>query len=230
MGANAIMIKVPEARLDVIVMVNRHDVLGITLAHKMLDTCLPQLDPVTQPAPHFVSRVFRSRVTGRVVRLFGRDGRQFAAIDGMEMPVARAADGVLRPVGVHGFLALEIALSGDAAAPELVTLRDFGSADQLTAASSGTSAAAELAGTYVCSAARIDAALDLVGDELRLNATSRFGTARYRLEPLAAGVWQARPEVGMRSDAIVSFGDDFPGFRLSTPTTRSLPFVRRARA
>lgn len=231
MGANAIMLKLPAARLDLIVMVNRHDLVGITLAHKILDACLPQLDPVPEPAPHFVSGVFRSRLTGRVIRLFGREGQQFASIDGMEMPVARGADDVLRPVGVHGFLKLEIALQGDPASPAFVKLSDFGNADQLIAVPSRTSAAADLAGTYCCRAAGIDTTIQLVGDELLLTAMSRFGTAHYRLEPLAVGVWRARPEVGaMRADATVSFEDDFSGFRFSTHTTRSLPFARRARA
>ena len=47
-GGNSQMLKVPAARLDVIVvMLNRRDIWGMRLTERILDACIPELEIAT---------------------------------------------------------------------------------------------------------------------------------------------------------------------------------------
>src|SRR5688572_3990301 len=66
MGGNAQALKSPAIDLDVVVILNRQDVSGVTLANAVLDACVDGLNPTRAPPPFVAARgVFRSAATGR---------------------------------------------------------------------------------------------------------------------------------------------------------------------
>src|SRR6185436_10729016 len=133
-GSNAQMLKIPEAGLDIIVMANRSDVSTVSLAERVIDACLPGLDPVKETArTSSATGIFLSSSTRRVVQLFTRDGQQFAATDGFEMPVEPDTDGVFWPAGAFATWKTGITLIGPAEQPSAIRLSEFGNPDELLA-------------------------------------------------------------------------------------------------
>jgi len=99
MGGNAQIVKVPSAGLDVVVMVNRQDVSAALLTNRILAACIPGLSPLENASQvSFAAGTFRSPTTDRVIQLYGKDGQQIAAIDGVDLPVVASDDGALRPL------------------------------------------------------------------------------------------------------------------------------------
>jgi D-aminopeptidase len=220
-GGNAQMLKVPAAELDVIVIVNRNDVVSITLAERIIDACLPQLAPPRKPASRpLAAGTFRSRTTGRVLQLFGREGQQFACVDGQDMLVEPDDQGVLWASGIYALFRKSFALSGDG-----VRFSDFGNVDELLPVEpvEGTGA---IAGRYRSETTHTDALIHEVPEGLRLHSFGRFGSAEFGLECLTKGVWRAHPTTAiLPPGGVLSFDED-GSFRFSNSMTHSLHFRR----
>jgi D-aminopeptidase len=224
-GGSAEMIKVPAARLDVVVLVNRQDVSATQLANGILDACLPDLhsggwrDAV-------VGGVFRSPATGRVVRFSARDGQQIASIDGVDMLVESDEDGMFwQPASWrNGNVTLRIA--GDRASPRVIQLSDFGNLDELLPAR--PAGAHRIAGRYRSQTSGVEMVIEESGAGVSLTAIGRFGSVQYRCEPLAEHIWQARYNGPTPWGGKLSFDSDTMSFRYFSFRTRGLVFRRVA--
>jgi D-aminopeptidase len=239
MGANAQMLKAAACGLDIIIMVNRHDVSGIALAEKILATCLPGVEPVGEPAAHALATgTFRSSKTGRVIQLgsslssdflWAKGNRQMASIDGTDMLVEPDDEGVLWPIGAYAVTKQGLKLIGDRESPSAIHLNDFGMLDELPRVQRPAAEVTmnAMAGRYKSSATHTEATISSTDEDVRLHTVGRFGTAEFKLERLANGIWRARSTNTMTPwGGILSFEDDGAAFRFSSFGLRALPFHR----
>lgn len=239
-GTNTQMLKVPATGLDVVCIVNRHDVSSYVLAHRILDACLPGLDPIEKasggPLP---PGIFRSPTTGRVIQFRTStnaywlkeeqqiEGRVIISIDGTDGQFVPDDDGVLRAVGYVGVGAQEIMLVGDRAKTKSIRFSDYGNLDELVAVQPGKSTdIALIAGRYHSASTGVDATISDSDEGPRLHTVGPFGPMVYLLEYLADGVWRAVSQIVAHRVGILSFDGDGAGFRYSSWNTRSLPFRR----
>ena len=226
MGANAQMLKVPSAGLDVAIMVNREDVSSRDLSLKILDAVLPDLQVVREaPAEPCVSGLFRSPATGRVIRLLAEQGRQVAQIGGFfPLPFAADADGVLRTAKT-AILPYKYSITpiGDRENPAALRYEEYGNVDELVRVEPArTQDVGQIAGHYRYEAAGFDVRISDAG----MLTTGRFGSVLYSLECLAQEIWRVRDE---KSLAIFQTGIlvfDATGFRFWSSCAHGLPFRR----
>jgi D-aminopeptidase len=228
MGGNSQMLKVPAAGLDVAIMVNRADVIGMTLVNEILDACLPGLGPVRKVSPGpFATGVFRSPTTARVVQLFAKEGQQIVAIDGAEMPVEPDADGVLHPAGIFGHARRTVTLAGDPEKPSSIRLNQFGSTEELMPVHKPDRVdVGTIAGRYRSHSIGTEVTICAADEGARLISAGRFGTVLYSLECLADGIWRARPMNPTARDGVLSFARDGATFRFSNDRNWALVFHR----
>jgi len=233
LGGNAQMLKLPAAGLDIVVMVNRHDVSSVSLGNKIVDACLPNLPPRSSSRGDGVSTgVFRSPKTGRVVQLcasspapWAQEGRQVISIDGMDMSAEFDETNVLRPTGVFATVKQTVTLVGDPANPRAVRLDDFGHIDEAVAVRRSDSFNKRaFVGQYRSNSTGTEGLITEGGTGLQLKTAGRFGTTLHHLEYLADGIWRARQPDELAGVAILSFDEDGAGFRFSTMYTRALHF------
>jgi CubicO group peptidase (beta-lactamase class C family) len=229
-GSNAQMLKVPAARLDIVVLANRSDISSIALAHQVMTACLPGLDPFDAPvqvSTHSTG-TFASPATRRVVQLFAREGQQFAAIDGFEMTVGPDSDGVLWPTGAFTTWKTGLTLFGPIDRPTAIHLNDFGNRDELVAQAAAEAGGENgIVGRYCSRTTGTEATIVRSADELHLRTVGRFGSASFKLTALAPGIWRARagnPLVKPLA-SVLSF-DAEGSFRFSNVLTRALSFER----
>jgi D-aminopeptidase len=228
LGNNTWMAKVPAAGLDLVVMVNRGDVSGVTLANQILDACLPSLEPAAEPfRGPFATGTFRSPQTGRVVQLLERDGQQIIAIGGLGLPFAPDDAGVLRPLGGVPYQ-WAATLDGDPERPDAIRLDLYGNVEDLVRVpAAGLPDAAAIAGRYRSESTGSEVTIVVVDSAARMTTAGRFGSAGYHLEPLADGIWQASaPRAIIPPGGVLAFDADGRGFGYSTSQTWALPFRR----
>jgi hypothetical protein len=225
-GGNSQMIKVPAAGLDVLIMVNRGDVLAMTLADRVLDVCLLGLDGIDEASNGpFANGTFRSPTSGRVIQLFPKEKQQIVSIEGFDMPVKRDRDGALRPTGTFGYMKQSVRLTGDPEKPGSIVFNDFGNRDDLLRVQLvEESNVALIAGRYRSIGVGVDATISDTEDGPQLLTVGRFGSAKYSLECLTDGVWRATS--AMPRSGILSFDHDAEVFGFSSWLTRALPFQR----
>jgi hypothetical protein len=227
-GGNAQMLKVPAHGLDVVIMVNRDDVSGAELVERVLDVCLPDLDPLEEKGRGpFARGTFFSPTTGRVIQLFAREGRQIASVDGYDMPMEPDAGGVLWPAGFSRYIKQGLTLLGDCEKPRSIRLWDFGNVDELVRQREARRPDIDvIAGAYRSDTTNTEATIFGTGEVPRLLTVGRFGSATHSLECLAEGIWRAILTSSSLFGGILVFANH--GFRFSSPSTRSLPFRRLA--
>jgi len=237
LGSNAQMLKIPAVGLDVAIMVNRQDVLGLLLADKILDACLPGLNPTERSfSGPFPTGSLRSPNTGRVIQLSTSshvpwNEGAIASIDGADLPVAPDENGVLAPVGICRCIKQAVTLIGDPVQPASIQFSDYGNLDELVAVNPAVKAnIGAIAGRYRSDTTGTEATISETEDCPRLSTVGRFGSAVHDLECLADGVWRTKPVNAMILPArgILSFDDDGRTFCFSNSLTRALPFRRCA--
>ncbi len=228
LGGNSQMLTVPAAGLDVVVMLNRTDVLASSIVDEILNACLPGLDPVgdlTGRRPAY--GIFQSPTTGRVIQLLARNDRQFASIDGIDVPVEPDEDGVLRPVGMSAYMKQAITPTGAPETPTSIEFDHFGTLDELVALRpSETTDLGTVAGRYRSATTGTEVTICETAEGPRLKAAGRFGSAEMGLEYLADRVWRARPSALFPPGGILSFDADAASFHFSSFRTWFLPFRR----
>jgi hypothetical protein len=227
-GANSQMLKVPCAGLDIVIMVNRHDVSAVTLGDAILDALLPNLEPVEEARDRqMFSGTFLSPTTSRVLHLFGQHGKQLVSIDGTEVPLSFDRDGALRPTGAFGYMKWELSMVGDLGHPDSIRSRDFGNPDEwLRVDASERPDASRIAGRYSSAATGTDATICDTERGPELMTVGRFGSMTYMLESLGEGIWRTHPAIPDFLGGILSFDREGAGFRFGTLRTRALPFRR----
>lgn len=228
MGGNSQMLKVPAAQLDVVVMVNRHDVSAVELANKILDTCLQDLEPArTQANPASVEGTYRSANTGRVLQWSSQNGQQIVSIDGFDFPVEfDEADGLWHPPPTLSYYKVTLELL-EGARPQSVRLIEFGNVDELleTQRPAGSDVAS-VAGHYRSAAIKADVEIGPSLMSAQLVMRGQFGSLTYNLECLAERIWRAKSTIALPLGGILTFTQDAAEFYFRTARTLGLTFRR----
>jgi D-aminopeptidase len=226
LGGNSQMLKVPAAALDVVIISNRDDVSSALFANRILDACIPDLEPVnSMVSGSFARGIFHSVSSGRVIQLLEKDGQQIVSIDGFDWPFVRHPDGVLRPAAIWSFIKQTVTLVGDQEQPESVRFDDFGNLDELPAVRpSVRSDGNEIAGRYRCESTCTEAEISRKGDATHVTMHGPFGVMAYPLECLADGIWLAKSGKAIPWNAVLSFDSVEHAFRFSSLRTRGLSF------
>lgn len=228
LGSNAHILKVPACGLDIIIMVNREDVSSWGRTYDILDACIPGLEPKKKPfnGP-FVTGVYRSERTGRVIRLFARNGQQLGSVgDYSDLSFVPDELGVLRPTkaALHPNK-YTIGLVGNRESPEALRYGDYGNVDELTVvppAENGDLASIE--GHYHSDSTGIDVTIS----ERGMRTVGRFGELHYGLECLAKDIWRAKVANTLAPFLSGTLSFDAEGFRFWSFGSRGLPFRRIA--
>jgi len=228
MGGNAQMLKVPRAGLDVIVIVNRQDALGIDLAYQVLDACLPELEPSRAAGTaQVVSGTFLSEATGSVFRLFGESGKQIVSINGLDIPFVSALDGVFRPVPRWSHLKKTITPVGILESPRAIILDDFGNVEELVRVDLRPDAdVGGIAGVYRCDSLGAEARIESSPHGPALVTTGRFGSVRYVLRPVSGRLWEVTTNSTEHWGGVLVVSADRRSIALSTWNTHALRFRR----
>jgi len=232
MGGNSQMLKVPAAGLDIVVLVNRSDVLGMERANKILDACLPGLAPVQRrPVERSAySGVYRSPSTDCVIEMFVKDGRQAVSREGYELPFESDGDDRMCPVPAWSFIKQSIAWRDGRGKPASVSFNNHGDVDELDAvepsAATGTPA---IVGHYEAKSIRTCITIEEGGGGPRLRTQGPFSSnAEFDLKYLGDGLWKAKSTGSVPWGAILSFATGGHTFSFSSGRTRALVFLRRS--
>ena len=231
LGGSAQMLKVPAAKLDVVVLVNRQDVLSTDLTDRILDVCLPELAPLIDAGrTPSATGTFCSPTSGQVIQLFCQDGRQMASVGGISMPLARDASGVWWCVSARAEGKQSVTLVGDCEQPQAIYFNDFGRRDELLRQVAPENPDGRpIVGRYRSEPISTTATITVTETQTELRTEGRFGSTVYKLECLAKGIWKATPAVASRVvylGGILSFQPDGRKFQYSNFQMRFLPFRR----
>ena len=238
-GSNSKMLKVPGAGLDVQVMVNRDDVSAPQLAERILDACLPDLDPVGKPVGGpFATGTFRSPVTGRVLELRAPSAipplypqrRQISSLDGLDLHVEPDEKGVLGDAGMTKPWRWTLTLRGEPERPSSVRLEYFGDIDDLLPVEPVDEPdVAAIVGGYRSETSATEAVITETPDGPSLHTVGRFGRADFTLECIGRDTWRAQSlfwAMGPWS-SVLTFDPGHTTFRFSTPQLRAVTFQRQ---
>lgn len=225
-GSSTQMLKVPAAKLDIIVMANRGDAPSSLLVNRILDACLPGLHTVrTLRTSSIATGLFRSPQSGCVIQLLEKDRQQIASIDGLDIALELDEEGILRSSGPLAVLKRSITLVGDPLHPTSLHYEDCGASDDLVPVQTGQSTKSDrISGRYRWEAAGIEVTIASDDRGSRMTASSRFGNQQFSLENLADGIWRASPKD--HGAGILSFDRDGSQFTFSNIFMRALPFRR----
>jgi D-aminopeptidase len=231
LGAGSQMLKVPAAGLDVTVMTNHGGVNPATLVHRIVDACVPGLEPARAPHAGPLARgVFRSPRTHRVIQLSAREGQQIVSIGGFDFPFARDRQGVLRLNAAVDGIRQPITLVGPPETPTSIRLDQFGNFDELvTQKAADESDARAIVGRYRSAEADTEITISIGEDGPQMHAVGRFGSVVRNLECLAEGIWRARnwmTAVLGYWGGVLAFDIEGRGFHYSTLQTWALHFSR----
>ena len=227
LGGNSQVLKVPEVGLDLVVLVNRHDVSAIALGQKILDTCLMGLPPVSEPVrgPR-VTGSFQSPITGRVVQLYIRNEQQIASIDGFDLPVVNDGSGSLQAIPSLSHIRQSIVLLSSRERPRSIRLNDFGNLDDMIALGSvEPSDSKRIMGHYRSTTTQSEVEIRLTQTGPRVYVHGRFGKLEYDLECVAEGIWRAMP-IDWVQGGILSFDSNYSGFSFFSQRTWALRFQK----
>jgi D-aminopeptidase len=235
-GGGAQMLKAPGLRLDIAVMVNRHDLVAAQLVEQVLDACVLNLQAVdARPIAPIIEGVFQSKVTGRVVHLFKgqqspflSEDHQIVSIDGFDIPARADQNGVLCPTAGFEAFKQTVAIRESSEWPDSIVLNDFGNSDELLAVKpTETASAVLIGGRFRSLVTGTEVTIEKEGS-WRMRTVGRFGSVEFNLEPLSDRIWRARTPRLAPAGGVLSFDADLAAFRFSTSRTRALPFRRIA--
>lgn len=224
-GGNSQMIKVPSAALDIFIAVNRADANSIDLAYRVIDACVPDLEPAEEG--HLdpeVCGVYRSPSSGRVIELVALEGQPLMRVDGgMPMGLRPGAPGAWQLAPMFSFLGQMVRADG-----KTLQFSEFGAEDELDRMQPADATSLDRnQGRYRCGALAVDAQILDEGGEGRLITTGRFGEARYALMPLSAQVWQAKALNPLSPmGGVLTFAPGTESFTLTADRMRNVQFSR----
>ncbi|MBW4330767.1 beta-lactamase family protein [Stakelama sp. CBK3Z-3] len=226
-GGGCQMIRLPDERLDVIVIANSSNALALYgLADAIIDACVPDLEPDSAQPPQWSPRgTFYSRDTGRVIVLDFHEGQVLMTLDGMTLPTRWNPDGSLSPRIAPTDLAIR-PLDGEADPAGLAAI-EFGRTDHLApVASKAHPNVHALAGRYADSAKLLEARIAVEQDGVAM-ALSGFGsTLEYALRPLATSLWKCDADGAIPASITLEHLGD--GILLTSGRTTRLRLDRRS--
>lgn len=227
LAGTADMLKAESAALDVVILVNRGDVMAPSLTREILDTCFNAGRSEETHEHPFVTGVFRSGRTGRVIQLIIRDGQQIASIDGTDIPVRPDSDGVFHPASIYDTLKYSITLIRGSEGPKQILFKDFGNHDELNPVHSCDNANAQpIEGRYRSDSTGTEVTIHSTDKDASMKSVGRFGTVDYRLQCLTDGVWRSSSFGYAPWSGVLVFERDNQTFRYSNLRTRGLHFGR----
>jgi D-aminopeptidase len=223
-NGNSCMLKIPAAKLDIMVMVNRGDVSSMDLASKVVDAIVPGLDaPATRGVNSTLTGVFSSLATGRAVQFFIANGEQRAWIDNYNLLMDVGPDGVMRsrePFPLK--LSITPVGAGDITT---VVLNDFGNEHSLSRMPDGeVPPEKSLLGRYGADCGGIEATIYETAEGVEIQTDSTLGRARFPLVFRGGRIWHAESPLHFFSGIVtVVNGDEF---RFTTARSGALTFRR----
>ncbi len=220
-GGNSQMIKVPSAKLDISIAVNRADANSIDLAYRVIDACLDGLEPASSPQTPAAPGIFLSTRSGRVIEILAMGQSRFVSVDaGMPMEIVPDEDGVWRPAPMFSLIKQFLEVKKGA-----LRFSDFGNEDLLQRVDPAEGPLGPRAGEYRCEPIEVTAHLLEEGGRARLTTRGRYGAAEYDLEPLTPRVWQAKSRQPFSPLAgVVTFEAGREGFVLTGDRMKRLRF------
>lgn len=227
-GCYSQLLKVPEADLDIVLLLNRDDVSGVALVHRIIDACVPELDSVRKKAAPVTTGVYKSSTSGRVVQLFPRGDFQMVSLDGLDLPFERSEDGTLKSWAPTAQMKWDVKLAGDVRKPTAIRFSDFGNAEDMVSVPPIANPDIDaIEGKYRSVTTGTELTIFATEDGARMTARGRFGTTDSSLECLADGIWRSRSlGLVLPISGILVFANDRAAFRLSNGVTRDLVFTR----
>ncbi|WP_374414444.1 serine hydrolase domain-containing protein [Novosphingobium colocasiae] len=224
MSGNSQMIKVPSARLDISIGVNRSDVSASVLAFQIIDAMVDGLAPVPEKADYERhTGVFVSRRDGRVVTLADNDGGHRMTVDGgAAIPVSPDETGVLQLPAPAAFLQTSVRIDGGS-----IMLTDFDDEDRLEPIA--VDEAATLGSRVGCY--RSDGFdLTMILTENATGATGslrgRHGWADYGLTPISVDIWRIEQEGFSPISGIMTLDPGGEGLQLDFGPVRHIHLTR----
>lgn len=224
MSGNSQMIKVPGAKLDISIAVNRSDVSASLLALRIIDAMVEGLAPFPEMTDYAKrAGTFVSKQDGRVATLAVREGHHLLTIDGgPPLPVSPDPKGELRLPAAAAFLQRSVRVERDT-----VVLTDFGNEDRLAEIETDDRAMlGRRAGSYRSES--FDATLVLTEDAqgARGRMSGRHGWVDYRLTPFNADIWRIEQAAFPPISGIMTFDADGGGVRLDFGPVRHVRLTR----
>lgn len=227
-GGSCQMLKVVDHDLDIIIMTNRSGVIDPTvLTEQVIDACIPDLsakpDDATEAA--LVTGDFYGAESGRFVRLFEQDGRQFGQVFAAKLPLVRGASGDLSLRNITTDLRLAPTAAGGQVRE--LELTEFGQSERLRRVEPPAEPAPMAAGRYICPSCDAVAEVSGAGEGQGLQISGAYGSIAYGLESVGPGLFLAstgNPLLPLGGLIEVETG----GFAFSSVRTRRLRFNHAA--
>lgn len=231
LGGNSYMVKLPSVGLDIVALSNRSDVSAAQLVFDIIDRVVPNLSPVTTTTAVCGSGTYVSDDSGRVIQLSERDGQQFVAIDGFEMPFAEGDDDRLLPSGIMRYFKMALTRSGSPARPDRVHLHEFGAVDIFKRAEFPiTAQRAPTIGTYVDPETGFRATISVTDDGSKLEMDTTTTRVMFNLSQVADRTWRTMSETPLPFGGIVREADDGQVLYYTTGRNRDLRYERDQRS
>lgn len=224
MSGNSQMIKVPGAKLDISVGVNRSDVSASVLALQIIDAMVDGLAPVSEKVDYEKrTGIFVSKRDGRVVTLGEKNGDHLMTVDGgAAIPVSPDETGALQLPAPVAFFQRSVRIDGDA-----ILLTDFDDEDRLEAITLDDDAMlGDRAGRYRSDG--FDLTVTLTKGETGASASlrGRHGWADYGLTPMSADIWRIEQKGFSPISGIMTLDPDGDGLQLDFGPVRHIRFTR----
>ncbi|WP_176598444.1 MULTISPECIES: serine hydrolase [Sphingobium] len=226
MSGNSQMIKVPSAKLDISIGVNRSDVSASVLAFQIIDAMVNGLAPVAEKAEYEKrTGAFVSKRDGRVVTLGDKEGNHLLTVDGgAAIPVTPDETGVLQLPAPAAFLQRSVRVDGDA-----IVLTDFDDEDRLDEIAVDDGAMlGNRVGSYRSDNFDLTVILTEDGNGAGATLQGRHGWADYKLTPIAADIWRIEQTRFSPICGIMTLDFDGNGLRLDFGPVRHIRLARTA--
>lgn len=245
-GGNTTMMKVPQAQLDIMVMSNRQDAFTWVLAEKILKGCLPsraegEREEDDKWAGKLLDGVFASPATGTVACLSRggvqsakargyteEDAQQVVSVGGFDIPARRTGPNTLQ-LGVGRVQFGTLTVKGNPVQPSsLIYTRGGNAQDELVRVPPSRESSPPV-GRFRYEPMRIEAKIEVVDQQARMQTQGSFAKAEFRLQCLGDGIWRATSAGPSRVAFIggnVVFQQNGDRFLFSNWQTKSLEFRR----
>ncbi len=229
-GGNAQMLKVPELGLDLIIMVNRQDVLGAELGYRLIDACVEGLAAFPAPADATPPvGLFRSRDSGRCIDITESGRHQSVDMHGRELLLDEApgqGDAASLRMAFERGLEKTSRIRWSEGSSREIRFGEYGTEDVFhREAPPEDRDFSRFVGTYACEAP--DLRIEIRNDpgQASMIATGPGARVEYGLELVGNGLLRARADVSfLQAILVVSERGDTLLFQ--TASTRNLLFRR----
>jgi D-aminopeptidase len=234
-GSNSAMVKVIDAKLDIVILMNRRDgTVGEapSLAEAIVEACLPVAE-----ARHvkrvferkFIGGVFKGSATDRLFEFYEKDGEQVLETT-HPMILEQVGKSSWRPagIGITDAAQLLVACPETADIPSTISIRECGVVEEFRRLESDSCSDVEgIEGRYSSAVARCEATILRGKDGLNIKLSGALGTVCHHLRPIAKNVWRAlaSPSIGW-DGGLVAFDVSGRSFQYSHSLVFPVTFHR----